>query len=210
MAKVFDFAERIPYHIHPRTEQAALVQRSSKDEAYYFPAGVEAGKHPESFFGVHPRIAANGGAELILRHLQEWDSADILQLARGYVQMPEGGFFIPSGVLHAPGTALTVELQEDSDTLAMFQALNAGQIISKELLFKDVPAQERAERGEAALLDWIDWDANGDPYFHENHHIAPQVFASGDGFSEAWILYGTTKFSGKRLVISPGHSASTS
>lgn len=204
LAKIFDYGARIPYHIHPPAEQAGLVGRSSKDEAYYFPSGVDMGAHPETFFGVHPSMADGSAAAAMLEELRAWDSDAILRFARGYVQVREEGFFIPSGILHAPGTALTIELQEDSDTLAMFQALNAGTIISKELLFKDVSDTARAERGEEALLDWVDWEANGDPWFYENRHLAPRVFHEADGVSEAWILYGSTKFCGKRLLLEPG------
>lgn len=204
LAKIFDYAERIPYHIHPPAEHARLVGRSSKDEAYYFPSGIDMGAHPETFLGTHPGLADGSGAGLLLEHLRSWDSDAILQYSRAYKQMPEDGFFIASGILHAPGTALTVELQEDSDTLAMFQALNAGRIIDKALLFKDVAADRRRERGEAAALDWVDWAANADPYLYENRHIAPRVFHHGDGVTESWILYGSSKFSGKRLVLQPG------
>ncbi|WP_138419241.1 hypothetical protein [Sinomonas gamaensis] len=206
LAKIFDFAARIPFHIHPPKDEAAKVGRNSKDEAYYFPSGVGMGPHPETFFGLHPGIASSRDTDLLLDQLVAWNSDDILQYARAYKQMPEDGFFLPSGVLHAPGTALTIELQEDSDTLAMFQALNAGKIISKDLLFKDVSETDRHERGEAALLDWLDWEANGDPYFYENRHIPPVVFDESESGSEAWIFYGSTKFSGKRLIIRPGQS----
>jgi hypothetical protein len=96
-------------------------------------------------------------------------------------------------VLHAPGTALTIELQEDSDVFAMLQALVAGKIISKDLLYKDVR---------------IDWEVSGDPYFYENRHISPQLIeaAEQEGGEERWIYYNTTKFSGKRLVVKPGQS----
>src|SRR2546425_9995530 len=57
LAKVFDYSSRLPLHLHQRQQHAALVGRRSKDEAYYFPPGVEMGPHPESFFGVHPWIA---------------------------------------------------------------------------------------------------------------------------------------------------------
>ena len=204
LAKIFDFGARIPYHIHPPAEHARRVGRSPKDEAYYFPSGVDMGPHPETFFGVHPSMADGSAAAGMLAELKAWNSDDILRFARGYVQMPEDGFFIPSGILHAPGTALTIELQEDSDTLAMFQALNAGAVISKELLFKDVSDSARAAQGEAAVLDWVDWEANGDPYFYENRHIAPRVFHQGDGVTEAWIFYGSSKFCGKRLLVEPG------
>ncbi len=204
LAKVYDFGARIPYHIHPPQEQASKVGRRSKDEAYYFPPGTDMGPHPETFFGVHPHMSSAASGEALLEELVRWDSDEILRFARGYVQVPEDGFFIPSGILHAPGTAVTIELQEDSDTLAMFQALNAGTIISKELLFKDVSAEDRAAKGEAAVLEWVDWDLNADPYFYENRHIAPRVFREEDGAVEAWVFYGSTKFSGKRLVLQPG------
>jgi hypothetical protein len=135
----------------------------------------------------------------------DWDSDRILALARGEVLVPEEGFHLPSGVLHAPGTALTIELQEDSDAMALLQALNAGTITSKEFLFKDVSPADREAKGERAVLDFIDWDLNGDPYFYENRHLSPQPVA-GDpqpGGEEHWIYYNTTKFSGKRLVVRP-------
>ena len=204
LAKIYDFAARIPYHVHPPTDQAALVGRNSKDEAYYFPPDVDMGAHPETFFGVHPWVHERAAHQALLPYLQRWDDDAILRFARAYQQMPEEGFYIKSGILHAPGTAVTIELQEDSDTLAMFQALNAGKIIDKNLLFKDVSDTDRAELGEAALLRWLDWEANADPYFYENRHISPRVFHDVDGANEAWIFSGTQKFSGKRLRLDPG------
>ena len=85
---------------------------------------------------------------MLLPYLVDWDSDLILRHARAELQVPGEGFHVPSGVLHAPGTALTLELQEDSDVLAMFQALNAGRIISKDLLFKDVRPAGPASEGE--------------------------------------------------------------
>ena len=204
LAKIFDFGARIPYHIHPPAAHAALVGRRSKDEAYYFPPGVDMGAHPETFFGVHPFIARGPRDAALLPHLKRWNDDAILQCAFGYTQVPDEGFYIDSGILHAPGTALTIELQEDSDTLSMFQALNAGRIISKDLLFKDVSAQDRQELGERAVLRWIDWDANGDPDFYQRRRIVPVPIVADGGGEEAWIFCGTTKFSGKRLRLAPG------
>ena len=183
LAKIFDYGDRLPYHIHPQQRHASLVGRKSKDEAYYFPPGVDRGKHPESFFGVHPWIAEQEAFDVLLPYLIDWDSDLILRHAPAHLQVPEEGFHIPSGVLHAPGTALTVELQEDSDVLAMFQALNAGKIISKELLFKDVRPQDRTRYGERFPLGFVDPGLNGDPYFYENHHLTPQRVtpAAADG-----------------------------
>ncbi|MEA2247497.1 MAG: hypothetical protein QOH46_2026 [Solirubrobacteraceae bacterium] len=206
LAKIFDFAARIPFHIHPPAEQAARVGRNPKEEAYYFPPGVDMGPHPETFFGLHRWIAEGRRGDVLLPHLERWDSDLILQHAFAYRQVAEDGFHLPSGILHAPGTALTIELQEDSDTLAMFQALNAGRIISKELLFQDVSAEDRARLGEKALLEWIDWDANGDPWFYEHRHLVPQPVPGPPqpGGEEHWIFHNSDRFSGKRLTVRPG------
>ena len=126
LAKIFDYAERLPLHLHQRQEHASLVGRRSKDEAYYFPPGVDMGSHPETFLGVHPSVAEERNHEILLPYLERWDSDLILRHSVAYMQVPEQGFHIPSGVLHAPGTALTIELQEDSDVFAMLQALNGG------------------------------------------------------------------------------------
>jgi hypothetical protein len=208
LAKVFDYSARLPLHLHLRPHHAALVGRHSKDEAYYFPAGMDMGAHPETFFGVHPWISEQRRHDVLLPYLEAWDSDEILKHTRGFQQVPGEGFHVPSGVLHAPGTAVTIELQEDSDVLAMLQALNAGRIISKELLWKDVRREDRERYGERFILELIDWEQNGDPYFYENHHLSPQLVDASRqaGGEEHWIFYNTAKFSGKRLVVRPGQA----
>jgi hypothetical protein len=208
LAKIYDFGSRIPFHIHQRKKDAAKLGRNPKEEAYYFPEGVDLGPHPETFFGVHPYIVRENKQHLLLQYMQEWKDDLILQHSRAYLNVRGEGFHLPSGVLHAPGTALTIELQEDSDVFAMLQALNAGKIISKDLLFKDVTPEDRATKGEQAILDQIDWEISGDPFFYENRHTPPVPVeetkqASGE---ESWIYYNTTKFSGKRLVVKPGQT----
>jgi hypothetical protein len=221
LAKLFDYAHRLPYHIHPPAQFAALVGAKPKEEAYHFPTGVDLGAHPESFFGVHPWIGEQQAFDVLLPYLVDWDSDLILRHARGEFLVAGEGFHVPAGVLHAPGTALTLELQEDSDVLSMFQALNAGRLISKELLFKDVRPSDRAEHGERFLLGFIDADLNADPYFYENRHLSPQPVqpvqpvnsadgadgAHTPGVEESWVFYNSDKFSGKRLVVSPGATA---
>jgi hypothetical protein len=206
LPKLFDYADRLPYHVHLPQEYASLVGCTSKDEAYYFPDGVDMGPHPESFFGVHPWLARDRRGDVLLPYLEAWDSDRILQHARAELLVHDEGFDIPSGVLHAPGTALTLELQEDSDVLAMFQALNAGRIISKDLLFKDVRPEDRAAHGERFPLNFLDWELNGDPYFYENRHLVPRPVdgAAQPGGAEWWIFYNNPKFSGKKLVVRPG------
>ncbi len=202
LAKLFDYGDRLPYHVHPPEEFSALVGCRPKDESYHFPAGVDMGAHPETFFGVHPWIAEQQAHETLLPYLVDWDSDLILRHARAELQVAGEGFHVPSGVLHAPGTALTLELQEDSDVLAMFQALNAGRIISKELLFKDVRTEDREREGERFPLRFVDWETNGDPWFYEHRHLSPQpVAGSGGEGDETWVFYNTSKYTGKRLSL---------
>jgi hypothetical protein len=209
LAKIFDYAFRLPFHVHPPQAYAALVGASAKDEAYHF-LPVDMGTHPESFLGVHPWISEAESGDVLLPYLVDWDSDLILRHSRAELQVAGEGFLVPSGVLHAPGTALTLELQEDSDVLAMFQALNAGRIISKDLLFKDVRPEDRDAEAERFPLRFVDWAENGDPYFYENHHLSPKAtdLDAGDGVEEVWVFYGSSKFCGKRLTIHPGATAS--
>jgi hypothetical protein len=206
LAKIFDFAARIPQHIHPPLEHARRAGRNSKDEAYYFPPGVDMGPHPESFLGLHSSLGRDRLWDDLVAVIADWNDDRILRYSPAYLQVAEEGYFVPSGVLHAPGTALTLELQEDSDSMAIFQALNAGKVISKRMLMKDVSEEDRARHGETAPLHWIDWEENTDPYFYDHHHLTPRVFRDEGDANEAWIFYGSPKFCGKRLIVQPGGS----
>jgi hypothetical protein len=206
LAKIFDYEERLPYHIHQSQEAMDKLGKTSKEEAYYFPEGVDMGKHPETFFGVHPSIVERKQFDLLLPYLVAWKDDLILRFARAYLQCPDEGFHLPAGGLHGPGTALTIELQEDSDVFAMLQAMNGGHLISKDLLWKDVHPDDRKRLGERAVLDQVNWELSGDPFFYENRHTSPQPVPGGKqpGGEEYWIYYNTHKFSGKKLVVKPG------
>ena len=122
--------------------------------------------------------------------------------------MPGEGFHLPPGILHAPGTALTLELQESSDIMAVLQAEIDGIKLNKKLLFNHIPAVAVAAKKERAVLDQIDWEACADPYFYENHRLRPLPVAGEmpAGVAEEWIWYNSTKFSGTRITLQPGKS----
>jgi len=206
LAKIFDYGDRLPYHIHQMQKDASLVGRNSKDEAYYFPENVDMGKHPETFFGVHSAIVKNKEFNLLLKPLKDWVDDSILQYAFAYNQFSGDGFQIPSGVLHAPGSALTIELQEDSDVFAMMQAKVGETFVSKDLLWKDVRDEDRKKYGESIILDMIDWETCGDPDFYLKRHTPPKLIKeSVQGNSkEYWVFYNSNKFSGKKLYIQSG------
>jgi hypothetical protein len=212
LAKIYDFESRIFFHYHQTAADARKLGHNSKEESYYFPTGVDVGKHPETFFGVHPYIVEQGKQyEVLLPYLQKWDGDGILSASRAYLNVPGEGFHLQAGILHAPGTALTIELQESSDVMGVLQAVVDGVQQSKNLLYKDIPREEVEKKAERAALDQLLWEENGDPYFYENHHTPPVAIPSPDpstGFEE-WIYYDTTKYSGKRLVVRPGKEFST-
>ena len=183
-----------------------MVGCNSKEEAYYFPEDVDMGRAPETYFGVHPYIAREKKYEVLLPHLYDWKDDAILQHSRAFKQLPGDGFHVPAGTLHAPGSALTIELQEDSDVFAMLQARVGAVKISKDLLFKDIRPEDREAYGEKIILEIVDWNINGDPFFYENRHTPPRLIEESKqaGAEEYWIFYNTLKFSGKRLIVKPG------
>jgi hypothetical protein len=212
LAKIYDFESRIFFHYHQTAVDAKKLGHNSKEESYYFPTGVDVGKHPETFFGVHPYIVEQGKQyEILLPYLQKWDSDGILSTSRAYLNVPGEGFHLQAGILHAPGTALTIELQESSDVMGVLQAIVEGVKQSKDLLYKDIPPAEVAEKAERAALDQLLWEENGDPYFYENHHTPPVAIPSQDPSAgrEEWIYYDSTKYSGKRLLVKPGKKFTT-
>ena len=208
LAKVFNYGDRLFYHYHQMQKDAALIGANAKEEAYYFPENVDLGPHPETFFGVHPYITEQKKYDILLPYLVDWDSDLILRHARGYVQVRDDGFHLPAGIGHAPGTAVTIELQEDSDVFGNMQALVGGKIVSKALLFHSIRKEDRDKHGERIVLQQIDWELSGDPFFYENHHTPPVLIGDSqtDGGEEYWIFYNTRKFSGKKLVVHPHQS----
>jgi hypothetical protein len=203
LLKIYDYKTRLFYHIHQMDKDAQKVGRNSKEEAYYF-LDAPLGNHPETFFGVHPYIVRNNLQEkLFLPYLEKWEGESILQYAWAYVNVPGEGFHLPAGLLHAPGTALTLELQESSDVMAILQAEIEGIKINKNMLYKDIHEDDVANKKEAAVFDQIDWKGCADPYFYENHHLVPRPINGElpEGVMEEWVWYNSTRFSGTRITL---------
>jgi hypothetical protein len=191
LAKIFDNADRLPFHIHQRR----------KDASYYFPPGFHMGPHPETFFGLHPFIVRENRKDILVKYLADWEHPDRpLSLSRAYINMPDDGFHLPPGILHAPGSALTIGLQEDSDVCETFQERHDGDVSTAE--------PELEESGLMDAVEQLDWEANGDPCFYENHHTPPVRVegAKSSGSEEWWIFYNTQKYSGIKLILRPGTS----
>lgn len=210
LIKIYDYKTRLFFHIHQRQQDLNTQGKVSKDEAYHF-LDAPLGAHPETFFGVHSYIVEkNLQYDIFLPMLENWNGDDVnmLKHSRAFQNVPGEGFYLDSGILHAPGTALTMEIQEPSDVGAIYQANINGYPVDKTLLTKDVAPEDAEKWGsyELAALHQIDWEACADPKFYEKRRLYPkpcEETRQGE-VCEEWIYYGSSKFSGKRLILKPG------
>ncbi len=194
LCKLFDYLHPLPYHIHLMEKDARLVGRNSKDEAYFFPDGPPMGDVPTTYLGLRPDVKPDD----LLPYLERWNDDEILSLSTGYALRLNEGFLVHSGILHAPGTPLTLEIQEDSDNFAFLQAKVGGQVLPQDFLWRDFPQEKRGDY--QAILDAIDWDANLDPNLEQNRRLTPIPVEGAEDY-ESWIFYGTDKFCGKRVTV---------
>jgi len=217
LAKIYDFKVRLPFHLHQMQKDAAKVGRNSKEEAYYFPPGVPMFGDDSTFFGMRPELIRAGvHKRLFAQYLNEWQEGKIQTYAQDWILhysieqklQHEVGYLLPAGGLHAPGSALTIELQEDSDVFAMLQAvLSDGTKIPTDALWKDVHPDDRARHGVNAVAEQVDWELAADVKYTEKYRLVPQLRErQGDGAKEEWIYYGgdNPKFTGTKVTVNPG------
>jgi hypothetical protein len=208
-AKFFDNRDPLPHHLHQKQEHAALVGQEHKPEAYYFSPHMNnhGGTFPYTFFGFDPCTTPDQ-----VRHcLEIWDQGDnhITDLSRAYRLELRTGWYIPPGLLHAPGSLCTYEPQWSSDVFSMFQSLVAEVPIAWEMVVKNVPADKQHDLDY--LLDMLDWEANVDPAFKESYFRPPLPVKPLDamqdaGYTEHWITYGNPYFAAKELTVLPGRT----
>ncbi len=203
-------ATRCPIICIRREEHARLVGMAPKPEAYFFPPQLNnhGGTFPHTFFGLEP-----GTTKEQVRHsLEIWNEGDnkITNLSKAYRLEPGTGWYVPAGVLHAPGSLCTYEPQWASDVFAMFQSLVAEVPIDWELLVKNVPADKHHDLD--FLVSMVDWDANVLPnlkeaYFRPPVPVRPLEEMQDAGYVEKWITYGNPFFAAKELTVLPGRTA---
>ncbi len=209
--KLFYNLGPIPHHMHQSEEQAKLVGRRGKPEAYYFPPQYNQifNAFPHTFMGLEPGTTKAD----VRRCLDNWKRGDngILNLSRAFRLEPGTGWQINPRILHAPGSLVTYEPQVNSDVFAMFQSEVDGRIVPWELLTKDVPKEHHHDLDY--LVDMLDWDANVNPEFAKSNRVFPcpvRPFAETEdaGYREQWVCYGTGYYSAKELTVLPKRSAS--
>ena len=207
-SKFFDNMGPIPHHLHQSAEQAALVGQEGKPESYYFPPQHNAltNNFPYTFFGLNPGTTR----AQVRKCLEDWNTGDngILDLSAAYRLRPGTGWLVSPCILHAPGSLCTYEPQWGSDVFGMYQSLVEGREVPWSLLVKDMPPDRHQDLD--FIVDQIDWEANVDPVFKENHYLEPIPVADTghDGYVDRWIVYGRINgeqyFTAKELTLDPG------
>jgi hypothetical protein len=209
-SKFFDNKGPLPHHIHHRDHHAKLVGQHGKPEAYYFPpqANNHPGDFPYTFFGITPGTTREQVRECLVNFTQ--GDNKLTSLAPAYRLDVSTGWDVPPGVLHAPGSLCTYEPQAASDVYAMYQSVTHHQVVPKELLWKDTPAEKHGDFDY--LLSVIDWDLNVDPDFVAHRFmrpvpVRPIAEMEAEGYMENWICYKSPAFSAKELTVLPGATA---
>ncbi len=202
-SKFFDNQGPLPHHIHHRDKHAERVGADGKPEMYFFPSQCNnhGGEFPFTFFGLDPKTTK----EEVKESLENFTKGDnkLLDLSKAYKITLDTGWDVPPGVLHAPASLCTYEPQFASDVYAMYQSiLYGGHAVPEDLLWKNCPDEEKGNFDY--LMEVIDWEANIDKDFAENHFMKPKVIHSDDDYTEEWICYKCDKVSAKRLTINPG------
>jgi hypothetical protein len=207
-SKFFDNMGPIPHHMHQSREQAALVGQEGKPESYYFPPQHNnvGNNFPYTFMGLNPGTTR----AQVRKCLEDWNKGDngILDLSQAYRLKIGSGWLIGPSILHAPGSLCTYEPQWGSDVFGMYQNLVEGRECPWSLLVKDMPKEKHNDLD--FIVDQLDWEANVDPYFKQNHYLEPIPAAdtTKDGWIDKWIVYGKIRgeqlFTAKELTVQPG------
>jgi len=207
-SKFFDNMGPIPHHMHQNEKQARLVRQECKPESYYFPPQHNnvGNNFPYTFFGLEPGTTK----AQVRKCLEDWNKGDngILDLSKAYRLKPGTGWLVGPCILHAPGSFCTYEPQWGSDVFGMYQSMVEGRYVPWSLLVKDMPKAKHKDLD--FIVDQLDWEANVDPNFKDNHYLEPVPVANGDTdrHLDRWIVYGKINgkqyFTAKELTVDPG------
>ncbi|MGH7179637.1 MAG: hypothetical protein ACREJC_19840 [Tepidisphaeraceae bacterium] len=205
LVKLLDPAAPIPFHVHATDAQVRRSprrfpgQRFGKDEAYYF---VEApkGAIPYTHAGLFDGVTRSDLAAALARGPEA-----ALELSPSFYQVTGEGFFVPAGVPHRPGTALTLEIQQPSDVYTMLDGadrsalkmidLNQSRLAGDLQSFRLIGALRRARGAEVATIFPREICRK---FEGERLVVSSSLTYRSDRPLVLWILKGAAKVSGHR------------
>jgi len=198
LIKLLDAVCPIPFHVHADdafvTANGEVYPNETfgKDEAYHFLDSPK-GECPYTHVGLYDGVEARDVIEAMKRGTDH-----LLELSPGAYQNFGEGFIVKAGLLHRPGTALTLEIQQPSDVYTMFQTDFGGEPLPAEALH---PGFDSIEAAAEAV---INWDENRQEGLLESVRLRPEpVTPTLDGGQADWIFPPdrSAKFSGMRLTV---------
>jgi len=204
-SKFFDYDAPLFLHLHLGDEAAARVGLQGKPEAYYFPPQLNShpGQFPHTYFGFDPSVSR----EEVRARLAMFETCDnrITELSRAFRLQLGTGWYIPTGVAHAPGSLLTYEPQWNSDVSATLQNTVGGEVFPYSFLVANCP--EDKKRDLDYIMGLLDWEKNVDPGFRSRWFRPPVLASEDEDHVENWIVYATGCIAGKELTVRPGRTA---
>ncbi|MDR1532410.1 MAG: hypothetical protein LBS62_09565 [Clostridiales bacterium] len=205
-AKFFDYQNPLYFHFHPGDAAAKRVGCAAKPECYYFPPQLNnyLGTRPSTYFGFNPKVTKEDVREKLARFRTH--DTKITAMSRAFGLELGTGWYVPPGVLHAPGSLLTYEPQWGTDLNCVFENVVCGEVYDEQFLYDICP--EYAENKLDYIMEAVDWEKNYDPDFKE-HYFRPPVELPGkdSAVCERWICYGNDYITAKEVTISPNSEA---
>ena len=150
LLKLLDARYPIPFHVHADDRYVSAHpkvyprERFGKDEAYYF-LDAPKGDCPYTHLGLYPGVTPKDVLSAMRRGTDY-----VIELSPGALQRFGEGFITRGGLLHRPGTALTLEIQQPSDVYTMFQTDFGGQPLPPAAMHPGFDCPEDA----MAVVNW--------------------------------------------------------
>lgn len=197
LLKLLDARHPIPFHVHADDRFVSAHpkvypnERFGKDEAYYFLDSPK-GDCPYTHLGLYPGVTPKDVLAAMRRGTDH-----VIELSPGALQRFGEGFITRAGLLHRPGTALTLEIQQPSDVYTMFQTDFGGQPLPPAALHPGFACSEEA-------MAVVNWDENLKPDLLESARLQPRPVTPAIAGGQAHWIYppdASQKFSGMRLVV---------
>ncbi len=197
--KVFDPYDPIVFHFHARDEDVQKFPEyfsgytMGKDEAYYFLPRPK-GRASYTHVGLHPGVTLEEFERAI-----EKGGDHVLELSPVFAQRFEEGFYVPAGIPHRPGTALTLEIQQPSDVYTLLESTSGDNKLSAQQMHPGFKNLRQA-------LRFIDLKRSESPDILREYRLVPQLIhetRQARHGEECWIFppQMTKKFSGKRIRV---------
>jgi hypothetical protein len=196
LVKILDPGEPIVFHVHATDAQVKRFPRNfrghrfGKDEAYYF---LEAPKGPMPYThaGLYEGVTRRELADAVRKGPQY-----ALELSPSFYQNYEEGFFVPAGLPHRPGTALTLEIQQPSDVYTLLETHAGGKPMPPQQIHPGFKSLDEA----FGLIEMKLAEKVGKL---KNNRLIPSFVGATRGGEIAWIFPPAIckKFGGKRIRV---------